>query len=176
MITPQNMSQLAAFSRQDGVFTALYWAAGFFASMMSSREPALGMVSDLVVLGTPFFLGWRLKKFRDGALGGSISFRRAWLYCMETLVNAALVLGVAQYLYFRFADVSGFLAQWREAYKVAAQVYHLTAEQTRMMTEAMAGITPLAWASMFLLMEVGAGAVLAPILALLLRRPAPNRP
>lgn len=175
MITTQNLNQLAAFARQDGACTALYWAAGFIAAMLAPREPALGMASDLIILGTPFFLGWRLKKFRDGALDGRISFRRAWLYCMETLLNAALVLGVVQYLYFRFGDVSGFLAQWQEGYKMAAQAYHLTPEQTRLMTDAMTGLTPLAWASMFLLMEIGAGTALAPILALALRRQGASR-
>ena len=57
---------------------------------------------------SPFFLAIRLKRFRDQARDGAISFRRALAFCILAFFYASLLFAVAQYVYFRYID-NGFL-------------------------------------------------------------------
>jgi hypothetical protein len=49
-------------------------------------------------------VGWRLSKFRNYALDGVISFRRALAYSWYTFFYASLLFAIAQFLYFRFLN------------------------------------------------------------------------
>ncbi|GAA6529182.1 MAG: DUF4199 domain-containing protein [Prevotella sp.] len=171
MITSQNITQVRAFARQDGAFLSVLWIAGFLCTMLAVRMPLLAPVGDLAVLATPFFVAFRLKRFRDGALDGVISFRRGLLYTAETFFHAALIMGVVQYLYFKFGDISGFLQQWNESYSIIAKVYNLNAAQAQQLKEAVSMMSPLAWASMFFILELFGALIASPIIAAIMARP-----
>lgn len=175
MITPQNISQVRAFARQDGAFLSLLWIGGFLSTMWAAKMPLLAPLGNLVVIATPFFVAFRLKKFRDDALEGVISFRRGFLYSIETFFHAAMILAVVQYLYFRYGDISGFLEQWNASYSMAAQVYHLNGTETKELQDAVGMMGPLAWTSMFLILELIAGLVVSPIIAAVMARRTPRR-
>ena len=73
MTISQALIQLKAFARQDGAIVALTWTASFALTLLSSQTP----YGSLLAIATPFIIGWRLIKFRNYALDGIISFRRA---------------------------------------------------------------------------------------------------
>ncbi len=170
MITSQNITQVRAFARQDGVFLSVLWIAGFLCTMLSTKMPIIAPIGDFVVLATPFFVAYRLKKFRDGALDGIISFRRGLLYTAETFFHAALILGIVQYLYFKFGDISGFLQQWDESYALIAKTYNLDKMQSQQLKEAINMMSPVAWASMFFILELFGALIASPIIAAVMSR------
>jgi hypothetical protein len=68
--------QVRAFARQDGALLGLIWVISFAALIFMPQS----MLNSLLMMATPFIVGWRLIKFRNYALGGSISFKRALVY------------------------------------------------------------------------------------------------
>jgi hypothetical protein len=55
--------------------------------------------------------------------------------------------------------------QLQANYQMIAQAYQLTAEETKALFDAITMMKPIAWASMFMITDLVAGAVLSPILA-----------
>ena len=100
MIKVSALVQLKAFARQDGLILAVAWLASFALIMFSPQTP----YGNLLAIATPFIVGWRLTKFRDNALDGVVSFRRAFAYSCYTFFYASLVFAMGQYIYFRFID------------------------------------------------------------------------
>ena len=170
MISSQDIIQVRDYARQDGVFLALLWTAGFIATMYANTDAALGLIGNLATLATPFFVAYRLKAFRNDALEGHISFRRGLFYCMKTFFHGAVLLTVVQFLWFRYGNVSGFMTQWQASYEAVIAAYQMSAAEARQLKEAVAMMSPLAWASLFLIMEIIAGLVLSPIIAAIMQR------
>lgn len=170
MITSQNITQVRAFARQDGVFLSVLWIVGFLCTMLSVKMPIIAPIGDFAVIATPFFVAYRLKKFRDGALEGVISFRRGLLYTAETFFHAALILGIIQYLYFKFGDINGFLQQWNDSYTIIAKAYNLDKMQSQQLNEAISMMSPIAWASMFFIIELFGAVIASPIIAAIMSR------
>ncbi len=166
MVTSQELIQLRAFARQDGAILGLAWIVSFICAMQSLNVPLLAVVSNLLTLSTPFLVGYRLGKFRDDALGGSISFRRALWYCVQTFVYATLLLTVVQFVYIRFID-SSYLQQVVVTYR---QLLEATSEMGKdeiaQITEVLNGMTPLAWVSGFMISDILVGLFLSPFIAL----------
>lgn len=117
MINVMNLVQLKAFARQDGVLLALLWACSFLAVMLSPGS-ALG---SLLALSTPFVVGWLLARFRDGALDGIISFRRAFAFSCYTFFYASLIFAAVQFVYFRFFDHGNLMSMMMENLRVMEQ-------------------------------------------------------
>ena len=80
----ESFMQVKAFARQDGMLMALLWTASFACYTLLKA----GAIADLLTISTPIFLAWRMSKFRDYALGGSISFRRGLLHGIYTFFYA----------------------------------------------------------------------------------------
>lgn len=102
-------AQMKAFARVDGVLVALVWTASFAFYVAGLAHPALMMVAMLVGLASPVYAGKRLCHYRDGVLGGELSFRRGYAYTALVFLYAALLFAVVQFVYFRFLD-NGFVA------------------------------------------------------------------
>ena len=85
MIRIETLVQLKAFARQDALLLALVWTASFACMTIVQA----GIIGNLLALATPFVVGWRLTKFRDHALYGYISFRRAFAYCAYVFFYAS---------------------------------------------------------------------------------------
>lgn len=90
MIKAQDLAQVKAFARQDGVLLSLLWIISFACwygvmrhtgnnadisnvQQMDTSFSILSLLSNLLIIATPFFVGWRLVRFRDDALNGAIS-------------------------------------------------------------------------------------------------------
>ena len=100
MINVISLIQLKAFARQDGFLLFLVWIASF---AIIVNDPASSW-GGLLAMCSPFFVGWLLTRFRDYALDGVISFRRALAFSIFTFFYASMLFAVAQYVYFRFMD------------------------------------------------------------------------
>ena len=92
MINVISLIQLKAFARQDGFLLFLLWIASF---ALIVHDPASSWGS-LLAMATPFFVGWLLVKFRDYALQGVISFRRALAFSVFTFFYASMLFAVAR--------------------------------------------------------------------------------
>lgn len=166
MITSQELIQLRAFARQDGAILGLAWIVSFICAMQSLHVPLLALVSNLLALSTPFLVGYRLGKFRDEALGGVISFRRAFGYCIQTFAYATLLLTVTQFVYLRFIDAA-YLEQFVITYRqLLESTPDIGKEDAMQITEALSGLTPLAWVSAFMITDILTGLFLSPFIAL----------
>ena len=77
-MTPPEYIQLKAFARIDGALLSLLFVAAFACYVVGLKSPVYGLLALLTIVLTPVFVVVRLKRFRDEALLGKISFRRAW--------------------------------------------------------------------------------------------------
>lgn len=66
--------------------------------------PLFGFPSLLLFLSTPFFVAYRLRRFRDVGREGIISFLRAYAYAILVFFYGGILMAVAEYLYFAYWD------------------------------------------------------------------------
>ena len=107
-MTAPEYIQLKAYARQDGFFLALLWIASFASYIMGLSNQILAMAAMLMAVISPFFVAGRLRKFRDEGREGVISFGRSYAYTIFVFFYGAVLLAVAQYLYFAYMD-NGYL-------------------------------------------------------------------
>ncbi len=170
MINPTDIAQARAFARQDGTFLGLIWIASFLLNVNAAGNPIFGLLSNILTISTPFFVAFRLKSFRDYALEGKISFRRACFYCVDSFFYASLLTSVVQFLYFRFVDMTEFVALYTQASQLAIQLYNLPASKVKLLNESISMLPPAGWASFFWITEIMIGIILSPIIAAVMKR------
>ena len=107
-MTPEEYKQLKAFARQDGALLSILWIVAMACYIQGLNSPTLGLVTMLLIVASPFYAANRLRKFRDEARAGIISFMRAYGYTVLTYFYGGLLLAVAVFAYFQFID-NGFL-------------------------------------------------------------------
>lgn len=107
-MTPEEYKQLKAFARQDGALLSVLWIGAMACYIRGLSSPMLGMIAMLLIVVSPFYAANRLRKFRDEAREGIISFMRAYGYTVLTYFYAGLLLAVAVFVYFDFMD-NGYL-------------------------------------------------------------------
>lgn len=98
------IKQLRTYARYDGVYLGIIWMASFACFLAITWQGMLLMCSLLLMLYSPFFVASRLKSFRNEALGGVISFKRALFYCIRVFFNGSLLFAMMQWVYMRFID------------------------------------------------------------------------
>jgi hypothetical protein len=107
-LTAPEYIQLKAFARIDGVWLSLLWIATFALYIMGLRSPGFGLAAMILVVITPFFVGSRLRHFRDEGLAGTISFLRGWAYTVYVFFYGGLLFALAQWAYLTYMD-QGYL-------------------------------------------------------------------
>ena len=166
----EEIVQLKAFARIDGALLALLWIVGFLAVIYMPAS----IVGNLLVLSTPFFVGWRLCRFRDYARDGIISTRRGFVYSFYTFVYGTLLFGLAQFVYLRFIDGGAFLSLLTETINAMIPLYEkngLSTKEIKETMDMMSMLSPIQWAVMFMLQSFMAGLLLSlPIAAVCSRR------
>lgn len=172
MIKLENFIQLKAFARQDGALLSLLWIVSFAATIYAPQTP----IGNILALATPFFIGWRLIKFRNYALDGIISFRRGFAYSIYTVFYASVIFAIIQYLYFRFLDNNMFMTMITETMKNIMPVYAengLPVDEINKELSMMAKLTPIQWAFMFMIQNIFIGFIISiPIAAVCMRNAA----
>lgn len=119
MVSPQALVQLKAFARIDGAILAVVW----FASMWFMFKMPDTVWGPALMLSTPFFLLWRLLSFRNNALDGVISFRRALAFTCYIFFYASILFALGQYVYFAYLDKGSFMQLLNESMNVMKPYY-----------------------------------------------------
>lgn len=176
MINVVALVQLKAFARQDGFFLFLLWAASFAATVMNP----MSSWGTLLAIATPFFVGWLLVRFRNYALDGKISFRRALAFSFYTFFYASLLFAVGQYVYFRFFDHGSLLTMLMDSMKVLAPMYQAQGISLGELQHSLAMIgqlSPIEVAFIFMMQNFLIGFILSfPIALFTQRKTTPRRP
>lgn len=164
------LTQLKAFARQDGVILALVWTASFVSLMISPQA----LWGNLLALSTPFVVGWRLVKFRNYALNGVISFRRALAYSWYTFFFASLLFAIIQYIYFRFIDQKAINSLFMETVSQMIPIYNsngISEKQVLATLDMMTTLKPIQLAFLFMMQNFIFGSLLSiPIAAIGMKR------
>ena len=174
MMTVPEYIQLKAYARQDGFFLAVFWIASFASYIVGLSNQMLSMVAMLMALTTPFFVASRLRKFRDQGREGFISFGRSYAYTVCVFFYGAVLLAVAQYLYFAYMDngylVSSFakMMSSEEGRTVLSQ-YGMTQVVDEGLAE-MAKTRPIDYALNILTINISLGFVLGLPIALIMQK------
>ena len=134
----------------------------------------LGMAAVLLLFYLPFFVGERLKKFRDYGREGLISFRRGYAYTILVFFYGGVLFAVAQYLYFAFMDNGFLLSQFSkmvtsEEGKALLQQYGMQQMVDESLQE-MANIRPIDYALNMLTINITMGFVLGLPISLIKQR------
>ena len=108
IVTAPEYIQLKAFARLDGAMLSLLWIASFALYVIGLRSPGFGLAAMILAILTPFFVGNRLRRFRDEGLSGTISFMRGWAYTVFVFFYGGLLFALAQWAYLTYMD-QGYL-------------------------------------------------------------------
>ncbi len=178
-MTAPEYVQLKAYARQDGFFLALLWIASFACYILGITNGLLGMVAMMLAVMTPFFVAGRLRRFRDEGREGVISFRRSYAYTVFVFFYGAVLLAVAQFLYFAYMDNGYLLSTFSKIVSSAEgkemlQQYGMTQVAEDSLSE-MASLRPIDYALNILTVNIMIGFVLAvPIGLVMYRRKVEN--
>ena len=112
MITSIEYIQLKAFARQDGALLALLWVFTSVLYIIGMTNQMIGLAATMLICYTPFFVGGRLRNFRDYGREGLISFRRGYAYTVFVFFYGGILFAIAQYLYFAYMDHGFLLSQF----------------------------------------------------------------
>lgn len=115
----QALIQLRAFARIDAFIVAAIWILGFVINISFPENP----FGTWLLLSTPFVVVWCLIKFRNYALDGKISFRRALAYAIYTFFYASIIFAFAQFVYMRFINPDGCRSYFEHALDTALPIY-----------------------------------------------------
>jgi len=160
----ESLKQLKAFARQDGAILALVWIAAFLFTMRLPQS----MVGNLLTLSTPFVVAWRLRAFRNNALDGEISYRRALAYSWHTFVYASLIFALAQYLYIRFYDPESLITMMRDSihsFGAAYQQMGMNETQMQESVKLLGTLQPIELVFLFFTQNIFIGLFLSLIIA-----------
>ena len=158
MIRIEDFLQLKAFARQDAMILAAMWTVSFLCVTMAGA----GALGNLLAIATPFLVGWRLIKFRDNVLGGSISFRRAFAFSLHMFIYASLVFALVQFVYFRFIDHGSFAGMIGASMRLLAPMYKESGISQQQITQSISLVnmlTPVQWAFMFMMQNMLIGVI-----------------
>ena len=163
-MTAPEYIQLKAYARQDGFFLFLLWAASFASYIYGLTNQLLAMVAIVLAVMTPFFVAGRLRKFRDEGREGLISFGRGYAYTVFVFFYGAVLLAVAQFLYFAYFD-NGYLLSSFSKIVSSSEGQALLKEygMTKMMNESlteMSSVRPIDYALNILTVNIMVGFVL----------------
>ena len=107
---------MRAFARYDGLRLFLLWLLSFILYVAGFKTPFLGVLAMILAFMTPFRSSRKLRYYRDEVLGGTISFRRAWVYVVFQFFYASLLFALAQFIYFSYIDKGYFMSQMAQMF------------------------------------------------------------
>lgn len=174
MATREEYEQLKAFARIDGALVGALWIVSFACFIGGFAVPVLGVISLFTGVASVVFATMRLRKFRDNILGGIISFRRAFGYGCFTYFYAALLMAVAQFVYFQFIDGGYLIAKYTDAMTnkdmagMMQSVYGISPDDMKLALDTLAALRPIDVALQFLTTDIILGVMISlPIAAII---------
>lgn len=171
MITSESLIQVKAFARQDGLILSLVWLA----SMWLTIQTPTSAWGPMLMLSTPFFIAWRLQRFRDYALDGVISFRRGLLFSCYVFFYASLIFAVGQFLYFKFLDGGAFLQMLSDNVETLKPIYEeqgISGKDLDMALDVIKMMKPVDLTFTFMMYNLMVGGFVSPLIALFCKKTA----
>lgn len=174
-MTPAEYLQLKAFARVDGALLAILWTVSFVCYIVGIAQPMFTMAALLLMVATPFFVGKRLRRFRDEDLGGIISLMRGWGFVVLVFFYGGILLALVQYVYFAYIDQGYLLASFSKALESAEtkqviEMYGMQKTVSESLT-LMEQMRPIDYALNVLTMNISIGIILGlPIAAILQKK------
>ena len=173
MITSIEYVQLKAFARQDGALLALLWVFTSVLYIIGMTNQMIGLAATMLIIYTPFFVGGRLRNFRDYGREGLISFRRGYAYTVFVFFYAGVLFAIAMYLYLTFMDNGYLMSQMSKVLnsdeaQQAMQQYGMTEMMNSM--KQMAQIRPIDYALDMLTVNITLGFILGVPISLIMQR------
>ena len=165
MVDFQTIKQLKAYARQDGAFLGAYWIVSFLLTLY--------FPGGVMILCTPLFAGWLLRRFRDEALNGRISFRRGLAYNVYTFFNGTFLFAFGLFVYLFKFDQGLFFATLFRSIKDSATIYQTMGKNPKEIYDTIdlfSSLSPLQIAFGFMMYYLVICAPLAVLTALLCRR------
>ena len=177
-MTSNEYLQLKAFARQDGALLALLWVFTSSLYIIGLTNPLIGMVATFLIVYTPFFVGTRLRKFRDYGREGLISFGRGYAYTVLVFFYAGVLFAIVTYLYLAYMDQGFLLSQMSKVLTTdeaqqAMKQYGMTEMMNQSLTE-LAQIRPIDYALNMLTVNIVVGFILGVPISLILQRSQTN--
>lgn len=173
-MTPAEYIQLKAFARIDGALLSVMWIASFACYVAGVASPMLMLGAMVIAVCSPLFAASRLRKFRDVAREGAISFLRGYAYTLLVFFYASLLFAIAQFAYFQFLDNGYLLSRMTEMMSSAQsqqmiQAYGLkdAVDQSLML---MSETRPIDYAMNYLALNIMAGLLLGVPIAAVMKK------
>ncbi len=169
MINMLSLIQVKAFARQDGLWLSLMWVVSF---LLMVYLPGSSWGS-LLAMATPLMVLWLLTRFRNYALEGGISFRRALAYSCYTFFYASMIFCLVQFVFFRFLDNGSFLAMLQQGVEQMEALYKQQGTSDELLQSMKQGVelvgmmSPIELAFIFMMQNLFIGGVLSLPIALL---------
>lgn len=171
MATREEYEQLKAYARTDGALVGGLWILSFAFFIGEFYNPILGFISLIVGAYSLVFASMRLRRYRDTALEGVISFRRALFYSMMVYFYAALLMAAAQFVYFQFIDQGFMLSKYAEITSTPEFKTMLSAYGMKVAMDNLAALRPIDIALQFLTTNIILGFMVSlPIAAMMKSR------
>ena len=153
---------------------SLLWIGAFACYIAGLTNPLWGMTAMLLFTLSPFYVAHQLRKFRDYARDGVISFRRGYAYTILTFFYAGVLLALAIYVYFAFIDkgyLTGTLMQFIGS-KEGQQVIKMygMADQMQEGLKALSEMRPIDYAVNMLTVNITTGLLLGIPIAAVAKR------
>ena len=179
MISSSEYIQLKAFARQDAALLTLLWVFTSTLYIIGMTNQLIGLAATVLILYTPFFVGGRLRKFRDYGREGLISFGRGYAYTVFVFFYAGVLFAIAIYLYLAYMDQGFLLSQMSKVLTTdEAQQAMKQYGMTEMMNESlsqMAQVRPIDYALNMLTVNIVVGFILGVPISLVLQRSHTNQ-
>ncbi len=169
MFNSSTLLQVKAFARQDGIILSLVWMLSMWL-LLGHPESSWG---GILMLSTPFFVGWRLKSFRDNALDGVISFRRGLCFCCYVFFYASVIFALWQIVYFSYLDKGSFLSTVHQGIETLRPYYeqnNLGTADLEMSEKMLELMSPKDLVMTFFIYNLAIGLVASLLLALIYRK------
>jgi hypothetical protein len=137
-------------------------------------SPSYGMAALVLILATPFFVGSRVRHFRDDGLQGTISFLRGWAYTILMFFYGGLLLALALWAYLTYMDQGYLLKSIHEAMtapETAEAIKQMgMSEQIEQSLTMMSEMRPIDMALNMLTTTIMAGVVIGLPIAAIIKR------
>lgn len=177
-MTSNEYIQLKAFARQDGALLALLWVFTSSLYIIGMTNSLVGLAATFLILYTPFFVGGRLRKFRDYGREGLISFGRGYAYTVLVFFYAGVLFAIVTYLYLAYMDQGFLMSQMSRVMSTdeaqqALKQYGMTEMMNQSLSE-MAQIRPIDYALNMLTVNIVVGFILGVPISLVLQRSQTN--
>ena len=173
----ENYAQLRAWSRYDGIYLAIIWIASFAALALMPYINWMSMVSLALAVSTPFFVGYKIKRFHKGVLKGSLTFSMALIYALRMFFIAAFFFAIAQWAYLTYLDGGRLMGYFTMVLSAPenAEIMRKAGLSVTDYTRAIQAVSPLEMASSYFIQNCLIGSMMSIVIAFFIKsKPTAN--